>query len=103
MKVKVYACRYCDLISTNPCDFIGTAIESGDLQNFDEWVSYQYVKAGTLTERFEDALVEGITLKECLDQLHEEHDRDLQKDIISVFEDPYHDDFYYNEIEIAVT
>lgn len=103
MKVKVYACRYCELISTNPHDFIGTAIESGDLQNFDEWVTHQYYKAGMLMERFEDALAEGITLKECLEQLHEEHDRDLQNDIVLLFEDKYNDDFFCDEIEIAVS
>lgn len=102
MKVKVYACRYCELISTNPHDFIGIAIENGDLLNFDEWVTHQYYKAEMLMERFEDALTEGITLKKCLDQLHEEHDRDLQNDIVILFEDKYNDDFYCDEIEIAV-
>lgn len=102
MKVKVYACRYCELISTNPNDFIGTAIESGDLQSFDDWISHQYYRAEMLVRRFEEALAEGITFKECLDQLHEEYDRDLQKDIILIFEDKYNDDFYCDEIEIAV-
>lgn len=102
MKVKVYACRYCELISTNPCDFISTAIESGDLPNFDEWVTHQYYKAGMLMERFEDALAEGITLQECLDQLREDHKRDLQNDIVLLFEDKYNSDFYCDEIEIAV-
>ena len=103
MKVKVYACRYCELISTNPHDFIGTAIESGDLQSFDDWVTRQYYRAEMLVERFEEALAEGVTLKECLDQLHEDYDRDLQKDIVILFEDKYNDDFFCDEIEIAVS
>ena len=102
MKVKVYTCRYCELISTNPHDFIGIAIESGDLPSFDAWITHQYYRAEMLIKRFEDALAEGITLKECLYQLHEDYDRDLQKDIVILFEDKYNDDFFCDEIEIAV-
>ena len=103
MKVKIYACRYCTLISTNPCDFIGVAIENGDLQSFNDWTDYQYRGVGDLIEEFEDALAEGATLKECLDKLRKDYDNDLQKDIVLLFEDEYSDDFFCNEIEIAVS
>ena len=103
MKVKVYACRYCELISANPHDFIGTAIESGDLQSFDDWITDEYHRADALVERLEEALEEGITLQEVLNQLHEEYDRDMQRQIVLTFEDAYCDYFYCNEIEIAVS
>ena len=102
MKVKVYACRYCNLISTNPCDFIGIAIDNGDLQSFDDWVTHQYYRADMLVESLEDALDYDITLREFLNQLHENYDSDMQKDIVLLFEDAFCDDFYCSEIEIAV-
>lgn len=103
MKVKVYACRYNELISTNPHDFIGVAIESGDLQSFDDWITYEYSRAEALVERLEEALEEGITLQEVLNQLHEEYDMEMQRQIVLAFEDAYCDDFYCDEIEIAVS
>ena len=102
MKVKVYACRYNELISTNPHDFIGGALDNGDLPEFGVWVNNQYCLADMLVECLEEALEEGITLQEFFDQLHEDYDRDLQKDIVILFEDKYNDDFFCDEIEIAV-
>ena len=102
MKVKVYACRSCELISTNPCDFIGIAIDNGDLLEFDDWVTHQYVKAGLLVESLEDALDYDITLQEFLNQLHKNYDSDMQKDIALLFEDVFCDEYYCSEIEIAV-
>lgn len=102
MKVKVYACRYNELISTNPHDFIGVALDNGDLLDFGDWVNNQYCLANMLVERLEEALEEGITLQGFFDQLREEYDRDIQKDIILLFEDAFCDEFYCSEIEIAV-
>jgi hypothetical protein len=102
MKVKVYACRYCDLISTNPHDFIGIALDNSDLLEFGDWVNNQYHRADMLVECLEDALDYDITLRDFLGQLHEVYDRDMQKDIVTLFEDASCDEFYCSEIEIAV-
>ena len=102
MKVKVYACHYNELISTNPHDFIDIALDNGDLLEFGDWVNSQYCLADMLVECLEEALEEGITLQEFFDQLREEYDRDMQKDIVLLFEDAFCDEFYCSEIEIAV-
>lgn len=102
MKVKVYACRYCDLISTNPNDFIGIALDNEYLLEFNNWVANEYRIAEALVERLEEALEEGITLQEFLDQLHEKYNKDIQSDIVRLFEDVFCDEFYCSEIEIAV-
>ena len=102
MKIKVYACRYNELISTNPHDFIGVALDNCDLLGFYDWVNNQYGRADMLVECLEEALEEGVTLQEFLNQLHEDYDRDMHKDIALLFEDAFCDDFYCSEIEIAV-
>ena len=67
IKIKVYACRYCELISADPKKFIPTAVDSGDLPSMQDFLEQQF-SIDDLYESLEDdhALVDkqlkGVTL-----------------------------------------
>ena len=100
IKVRVYACRHTDIISTNPNDFIPVAIEENDLYSFTEFMKDEYF-GGLLIERFELGETEEKTCHEVLEELRAEYDQHLEKEIKHLFTHCT-DCYWCNDIEINV-
>lgn len=101
IKIKVYACRYCELISADPKKFIPTAVDSGDLPSMQDFLKQQF-SIDDLYESLEELARDGRSCVEALAQLQEEYDTYLDQSVVELFDDRYNEDFWCDEIELEV-
>lgn len=99
VKIKVYACRYCEQISANPDDFIPAACAAGDLKNMAEYVCDQ-LHVSTLFDYLQESASKGMTCQEALDALEKEYEEHLSHAIRELFNDC--DDYWCDEVELEV-
>ena len=102
IKVKVYACRCCEAISTNPIDFLETAIDEGSLWSFEDWIAEEYGSCGVV-DVVADFADEGKSAAEVLAHLRDEYNQQMLNDLLKLFEDDRESDWYYDEIELDVS
>ena len=102
IKVKVYACRCCEMISTNPMDFLETAVDEGSLWEFESWIAEEYGSGGVV-DVVTDFADEGKSAAEVLAHLREEYNQQMLTDLLNLFEDDRESDWYYDEIELDVS
>lgn len=98
-KIKVYACRYCELIFADPKKFIPTAVESGDLPSMQDFLKQQF-SANDLYDYFEELALDGRSCAEALAQLQQDYEAYLEESVVELFNDKYNNDFWCNEIEV---
>ena len=101
IKIKVYACRYCEMISADPKKFIPTAIDSGDLPSMRDFLE-QYFAINDIHDYLINMTYDGRSCAEVLAQLEEEYDKYLCESIIELFNNRYNDNFWCDEIELEV-
>ena len=102
IKVRVYACSYCEAISTNPIDFLDTAIEEGSLWRFEDWIAEGYGSCGVL-DIVADYADEGKSAAEVLAYLRKEYNQQMLNDLLKLFENDRERDWYYDEIKLDVS
>ena len=101
IKIKVYACRYCELISADPKKFIPTAVDSGDLPSMQDFLKQQF-SIDDLYDCLEELACDGRSCAEALAQLQQDYDAYLCHSVVELFDDRYNDDFWCDEIELEV-
>ena len=102
IKVKVYACKCCEMISTNPMDFLETAVDEGSLWSFEDWIAEEYGSCGVV-DVVADFADEGKSAAEVLAHLRDEYNQQMLTDLLKLFEDNGDSDWYYDEIELDVS
>lgn len=101
IKIKVYACRYREMISADPKKFIPTAVDSGDLPNMQDFL-FQQFSIANLHDYLEELALDGRSCAEALAQLQQDYDAYLRKSIVELFNDRHNYDFWCDEIELEV-
>ena len=101
IKIPVYACRYCEMISADPKKFIPTAVESGDLPSMQDFLEQQFI-INDLYDYLDGMAHEGRSCAEALAQLQDEYDKYLCESVVELFNDIDNHDFWCDEIELGV-
>lgn len=101
IKIKVYACRYCEMISADPKKFISTAVDSGDLPSMEDFLIQQF-SITNLYDYFEELARDGRSCAEALAQLEDDYEAYLCESVVELFNDKYNADFWCDEIELEV-
>lgn len=101
IKIKVYACRYCELISADPKKFIPTAVDSGDLPSMEDFLTQQF-SITNLYDYFEELARDGRSCAEALAQLEDDYEAYLCDSVVELFNDRHNEDFWCDEIELEV-
>lgn len=101
IKIKVYACRYCELISADPKKFIPIAVDSNDLPSMEDFLLKEFT-AVDLYNYFEELSYDDRSCAEALTQLQEDYEAYLCDSIVELFNDRYNEDFWCDEIELEV-
>ena len=102
IKVKVYACKYCEKISTNPLDFLDIAVEEGPIKDFDGWVAEEYDPFSLFEVAMEFAS-EGKSAADMVAHLRDSYKEQMAAELIKLFENSRQDDWYYDEVELDVS
>lgn len=98
--VKVYASTYCSKISANINDFVDTAIEAGDLRDFDDWITSERT-ADDLCDLIADYAGQNKTCKELLAFLREDYEDYIKEQMEYLFTGSF-DEYLMDTIEVEV-
>lgn len=101
IKIPVYACRYCELVSADPKKFIATAVESDDLPSMQDFLIQQFTVTN-LYDYLEELALDGRSCADVLAQLQDDYDKYLCESVVELFNDIYNHDFWCDEIELKV-
>lgn len=98
--VKVYASTYCSKISTDINDFVDTAIEAGDLIDFDNWVSSER-NTDDFYNLITDYAEQNKTCKELLAFFREDYE-DYAREQMEFLFTCRSDEYWMDTIEVKV-
>ena len=99
IKVKLYACRYTNLISANMEDFIPIAYDSGDIETFSAYVARK-MPCCQLLDYLITCAEQNMSCEHALQVIRQEYDDHMVKVIAELFE--VGDDFWSEEVEVEL-